>query len=150
MEVTTFKTLEAFTDHIARNCLALLPCLDDSPPVITVGAKKPFALVFASSSEVRITRRHADYRETMSAREQMTLAALAIGSNLGDKVTNIENALQLIEQPLSQVPDLVAENPLDPVLVSIVDTSFLYESTPMYVTEQPSFLNAACLVRSFY
>ena len=32
--------------------------------------------------------------------------------------------------------------------LAVIDTSFLYETAPMYVTEQPSFINCACLVIS--
>jgi dihydroneopterin aldolase / 2-amino-4-hydroxy-6-hydroxymethyldihydropteridine diphosphokinase / dihydropteroate synthase len=30
----------------------------------------------------------------------------------------------------------------------IVDTSFMYENPAMYVSDQPTFINCACLVRS--
>jgi len=32
--------------------------------------------------------------------------------------------------------------------VSVVDTSFMYETAPMYVTDQPRFANCACMVCS--
>lgn len=56
---------------------------------------------------------------------------LALGSNLGDRFGNIERALRTLESQYS---------------VKIIDTSFLYESNPMYVTEQPDFINGACIV----
>jgi dihydroneopterin aldolase / 2-amino-4-hydroxy-6-hydroxymethyldihydropteridine diphosphokinase / dihydropteroate synthase len=54
--------------------------------------------------------------------------AIALGSNLGDAFRNIEHALRLLEDPL-RFSDLV--------FVNVIDTSFLYESKPMYVEDQP-------------
>ena len=62
-----------------------------------------------------------------------TTALIALGSNLGDRALHIERALRLLE----------AEG-----VAAVVDTSFLYETRPAYVTEQPPFLNAACRVRT--
>lgn len=58
------------------------------------------------------------------------MAYLALGSNLGDRKRTIERALDL----------------LDGRGISVVNTSQLYESDPMYVTDQPHFLNAVCCV----
>lgn len=70
-------------------------------------------------------------------------AAIALGSNLGDRFANIEQALRLLEAPthLCDAP-IVGDN----AEVYIVDTSFMYETAPMYVTDQPSFINCACMV----
>lgn len=68
--------------------------------------------------------------------------AIALGSNLGDRFANIETALRLIEQP----NQLLASVAVD--AVSVVDTSFMYETAPMYVTNQPRFANCACLVET--
>jgi dihydroneopterin aldolase / 2-amino-4-hydroxy-6-hydroxymethyldihydropteridine diphosphokinase / dihydropteroate synthase len=68
--------------------------------------------------------------------------AIALGSNLGDRFANIETALRLIEQPDQLLTDVAANT------VSVVDTSFMYETAPMYVTDQPRFANCACLVSS--
>ena len=62
-------------------------------------------------------------------------AVIALGSNLGDRFQNIEVALRLLE-----------ENPQN----AIVDTSFIYETAPMYVADQPAFINGACIVRLSY
>lgn len=59
------------------------------------------------------------------------IAAIALGSNLGDRALNIEKAVQALSE---------AEG------CQLVDTSFLYETDPMYVTDQPRFLNGACRV----
>ena len=35
---------------------------------------------------------------------------------------------------------------VDDAVLEVVATSFLYETAPMYVTDQPAFVNCACLV----
>jgi 2-amino-4-hydroxy-6-hydroxymethyldihydropteridine diphosphokinase len=52
---------------------------------------------------------------------------LAVGSNLGDRYANIRQALD----------DLCS----DATVATVVRTSFLHETAPMYVTDQPPFLN---------
>jgi len=68
-------------------------------------------------------------------------AAIALGSNLGDYFQNIEYALRLLEDP--QAFNVSGDST---EVVNIVDTSFLYETSPMYVEDQPSFVNGACIV----
>ncbi|KAG8750511.1 trifunctional dihydropteroate synthetase [Serendipita sp. 396] len=63
--------------------------------------------------------------------KQRRILALALGSNIGDRVANIEGALSYLESNSD---------------IRIVDTSFLYETRPMYVLDQPKFINGACLV----
>jgi dihydroneopterin aldolase/2-amino-4-hydroxy-6-hydroxymethyldihydropteridine diphosphokinase/dihydropteroate synthase len=70
--------------------------------------------------------------------------AIALGSNLGDRFANIELALRLLENPRALVDAAVLGEDAE---ICIVDTSFLYETVPMYVTDQPYFINCACLVR---
>lgn len=76
----------------------------------------------------------------------VSTVVISIGSNLGDRFANIELALRLLETP-SHVLDHPATG--EDAEVIVIDTSFLYETAPMYVTDQPSFINCACLV-SFY
>ena len=68
-------------------------------------------------------------------------AAIALGSNLGDRFANIEYALRLLEDV-----SLGGEQGHSQDIVTIVNTSFLYETEPMYVLDQPKFVNCACLV----
>jgi dihydroneopterin aldolase/2-amino-4-hydroxy-6-hydroxymethyldihydropteridine diphosphokinase/dihydropteroate synthase len=49
-----------------------------------------------------------------------------VGSNQGNRISAIEGAIEMLELEKLQ----------------ILDSSFLYETLPMYVTEQPLFLNA--------
>ena len=69
-------------------------------------------------------------------------AAIAIGSNLGDRFFNIELALRLFETGGIHFSRLAED-----AFVYVIDTSFMYETVPMYVVDQPKFINCACLVR---
>lgn len=51
---------------------------------------------------------------------------IAIGSNLGDRVSYIRQAIEMVTRDVGPLRR----------------TSFLYETAPQYVTDQPSFLNA--------
>ena len=57
---------------------------------------------------------------------------VAVGSNLGDRYNNIRRSVELLCQKD----------------VSLVQTSFLYETDPMYVLDQPAFLNGAIEVET--
>jgi len=133
---------------------------------------KPHALALADSAEIEITRDLADYsslsmtdatrtrRDSRLARLILNVqpprdeklhfhkVAIAFGSNLGDRFANIEHALRLLESPSKflAVSDDINQKDAE---VAIIDTSFLYETAPMYVADQPSFVNGACLVRAF-
>ena len=68
---------------------------------------------------------------TMTATTTTHLAYLALGSNLGNRAGNIHRALAALKA------------------VGVVEaTSFLYETAPAYVLDQPRFLNAACRLRT--
>jgi 2-amino-4-hydroxy-6-hydroxymethyldihydropteridine diphosphokinase len=54
---------------------------------------------------------------------------LAVGSNLGDRFQNIQKALTLLCSESSRC--------------RLIRTSYLHETAPMYVTDQPAFLNGA-------
>ncbi|KAG6883727.1 hypothetical protein C0993_004294 [Termitomyces sp. T159_Od127] len=78
----------------------------------------------------------------------ISVAALALGSNLGDRFHNIELALRLLEvSKASLSPEDLQQCGAD-VYAEVVDTSFMYETSPMYVTDQPSFINCACLIET--
>jgi dihydroneopterin aldolase/2-amino-4-hydroxy-6-hydroxymethyldihydropteridine diphosphokinase/dihydropteroate synthase len=64
---------------------------------------------------------------------------LAVGSNLGDRFQNIRNALTLLCE--SSENESGSSSTLPPI--RLVRTSFLHETAPMYVTDQPAFLNGA-------
>jgi 7,8-dihydro-6-hydroxymethylpterin-pyrophosphokinase (HPPK) len=61
----------------------------------------------------------------------MHRAMIALGSNIGDRVG-------MIEQACEKMPARA---------ITVKRTSFLYETAPMYVTDQNTFLNGVCEVR---
>lgn len=70
------------------------------------------------------------FNTTSSTPSQVHIAYIALGSNLGDRKRYIEEALQR----------------LDARGIQVINTSQLYESKPMYVSDQPDYLNGACAV----
>ena len=56
---------------------------------------------------------------------------IAIGSNVGDRVEAFNDAIMQLR-----------------LLGEVKSTSFLYQTPPMYVTDQEKFLNAACHLRT--
>lgn len=69
--------------------------------------------------------------EASSAPKKVHKAFIALGSNLGNKVDWIEKACD----------EMVARG------INIKRTSCLWETEPMYVTDQEKFVNGACEVR---
>jgi dihydroneopterin aldolase/2-amino-4-hydroxy-6-hydroxymethyldihydropteridine diphosphokinase/dihydropteroate synthase len=67
--------------------------------------------------------------------QMVTKSYIAIGSNLGNRVQNITDALRR----LSEVNGIGR----------ISSTGFLYESAPMYLEDQPAFLNTCCEIETF-
>ena len=149
---SSFQTLEALTSFVASKTLPLLPVYG-SPPTVLVRIAKPSALVFASRAEVQLRRGIKDFPIATikpQARVQfgdmetsrLHIVTIALGSNLGDTFYNIEHALRLLENPLQVLSHDRGQVPF----VHVIDTSFLYESKPMYVEKQPTFINCACIV----
>ena len=160
-------SLESLASLVAKVTLRHANQQDD---IVTVRAAKPKALVFADAAEVEIVRTSHDYpaptkaqvevsalgspslgldppvgpsafhlqaQDSVSSLSGQHLVAIALGSNLGDRFANIEATVRLLDCQW-EAESLV-----------VVNTSFLYETAPMYVTDQPNFLNCACIVRSF-
>ena len=119
VEKSSFKTVEALVYNICN--VLIHQC---HIPQVTVRVEKPSAITFAQGAGVEMTRS----AETIPRLPVSDLSTtyLAIGSNMGDR-------LGFLNQALSQLQSVGR----------VVDTSFLYESAPMYVTDQPRFLNAA-------
>ncbi|KAF3913444.1 hypothetical protein AA313_de0200518 [Arthrobotrys entomopaga] len=128
VEAASYQTIEALVTGISK-----VLCVDCGVDSATVRAEKPSALALAKSSEVEITR-HSSYFQSLVAPTPNTPANtskdvfIAFGSNLGDKFGLIRDAL--------------AE--LNSRGIKVIRTSSLYESKPMYVEEQDTFLNGVC------
>lgn len=129
---SSYQTVESLVAAVAQIILQKIPSSTISQ--VHVRLSKPSALMFATA-EVSITRSHDDYPLTSSRHPvnsgEKHIAALGLGSNLGDRVAHIEEALKQLEK--------------EPGL-RVLDTSFMYQSKPMYVEDQPDFINCACIV----
>jgi dihydroneopterin aldolase/2-amino-4-hydroxy-6-hydroxymethyldihydropteridine diphosphokinase/dihydropteroate synthase len=125
VENSTFKTVEALVYSVAD--VILNQC---HIPKTTVRIEKPSALGFAKSAGVEITKEYSLSNSCNPPMNEYNLVYIGLGSNIGNRIENIENALDLLEKNGCKVKD----------------TSFLYESKPMYLIDQPMFLNAVCLI----
>lgn len=162
---SSFLTLEALACSVAHTALVHV---GEEHTRATVRAAKPHALrPVAAAAEVEISRTLRDFEQGITEPKtkaspkagKPTLtdllasvmenekpaqyrhrAALALGANLGDRFANIELALRLLETP---------PKGSDISKAAVVDTSFMYETAPMYVTDQPKFINCACMVWMF-
>jgi dihydropteroate synthase/2-amino-4-hydroxy-6-hydroxymethyldihydropteridine diphosphokinase len=96
------------------------------------GALPPRSLqrAFSTKGNTTTTTTTAHHNNDMSHR-----AFIAVGSNLGDRHQNIERALSLLLDPTFDSENYVPSK--------LVRTSFLHNTAPMYVTDQPDFLNGA-------
>jgi dihydroneopterin aldolase/2-amino-4-hydroxy-6-hydroxymethyldihydropteridine diphosphokinase/dihydropteroate synthase len=148
IEASGYKTIEAFGVTVAR--LALEKCHVNK---IAVRVEKPSAILFADCSGIEVVRDRVWLKQMIEAEEKTGqkfihyagklnfskeipagythTAYIAFGSNVGDRVDNINKAFGLLETECSSV---------------VLDTSFLYETPPMYYTEQPAFLNGVCKI----
>lgn len=66
---------------------------------------------------------------------------LAVGANIGDRFQNLMTALAMLEE--TTIKDVGIVSSSSEQLIRLVKTSFLRETEPMYVKDQPSFLNGA-------
>jgi len=93
--------------------------------------EKPSALLLAKSAGIQIVRERNDQDGIVTHPKATShIAFIGLGSNLGNRDKNISAAIQQLSQ-----------------YSEILDTSFLYETPPSFVTDQPLFYNAACKVR---
>ncbi|KAJ2161576.1 trifunctional dihydropteroate synthetase [Coemansia sp. RSA 552] len=158
IEKSSYRTVEALATAVART--AIKQC---KVPKITVRVEKPSALVFAACSAVEITRSVDDFvaapsltssavslqssavasavptpqqagTPVLAAEPGPHSAYIALGTNIGDRLANLHQALVRLDTELAGS--------------HLVETSFLYETAPMYLTDQPLFLNAACLLQT--
>ncbi|KAI8911553.1 Dihydropteroate synthase-like protein, partial [Gorgonomyces haynaldii] len=125
VEQSTFKTVEALALGICN--IMTKQC---HIPKVTVRLEKPSAITFATGAGIEMTRT-APVQPKLPIQDSV-VSYLAIGSNLGDRVKNMHSAIRLLQTKGIQ----------------LLETSFLYESAPMYVTDQPSFLNGALKVKT--
>ncbi|KAI8801277.1 Dihydropteroate synthase-like protein [Cladochytrium replicatum] len=149
VEESKYLTVEAMSTALAKICANITKC------PVTAKTEKPSAIMYAKSAGVEVSRGPSEGVQDIffplalrrrsepgrivgdaasskgTASNEEHIAYIALGSNLGDRLANIESALKKLESGGQ---------------IKVLDTSFLYESAPMYLAEQPLFLNAACKV----
>lgn len=142
VEQSSFLLIEALSSSIAE--VLIKKC---HVRKVSLSVEKPSALLFAKSAGVHITRSQIDYAASMVdpkednfGRRRSIDAALAtgahtafiaLGCNLGDRSKNIAEAIVELERSCD---------------CKVLNTSFLYETPPWGLEDQPAFLNAACKV----
>jgi len=133
VEKTRFITIEALASSIANCCLTSFGI-----EKVNVRVEKPNAITFASASAVEIERDissipklNKKYQSNFLSEKRAPthVAYIALGGNIGEVAKNISKGLKLLSEKCK-----------------ILQTSYLYETSPMYVVDQPNFLNAACKV----
>jgi 2-amino-4-hydroxy-6-hydroxymethyldihydropteridine diphosphokinase len=79
------------------------------------------------------------------------IAYIAVGSNLGDRFGNIQNAMELLESyHLGALVDGQQQQQQQRrrPLIEIRHTSHLHQTAAMYVTDQPAFLNGVIAIET--
>ena len=114
----TFNLIEAAAHKLAVHILALYPAVEN----IKVLIKKPSAPV----------RKPLEYVGAEVER-RWTKAYIGVGSNLGDRHRNIENAIELLGSRTS---------------TKVTAVSQLYETKPVGYTQQGDFINCALEVKT--
>ena len=120
MEKTTFKLIEALAEHLCESILIRFSTVE----TISLEIKKPWApiLLPLDTVSVRMERsRHKVY--------------LSVGSNLGDKNANINDAIDRLRSDDK---------------IRVINTSDLMETKPYGVEEQPDFLNGIIYIKTLY
>ncbi|KAK9475630.1 Dihydropteroate synthase-like protein [Lipomyces japonicus] len=135
IEKSAYLTIEALVSELAR-----LLIVDHGFSNAKVRAEKPRAIAFAACPGVEISRSKRYYSTKPSLLSSSPVASsssshvayLGMGSNLGERARLL----------------VVAVEELEKRQIKVLRTSSMYESAPMYVEDQPKFLNAVCQVQT--
>ena len=126
--------------------------------VVSVGSRcRYFATIVSRGGDGGADELHTLIQKEMIASEEEPISKeykrvyIAVGANMGDRFTNLMNALAMLEEttvqqidPSDQHEDGKEDNGTGgEALIRLIRTSFLRETEPMYVKDQPSFLNGA-------
>ncbi|KAK9471127.1 Dihydropteroate synthase-like protein [Dipodascopsis tothii] len=125
VEPSEYLTIEAMVVALTE-----LVSKQFKPLSVTLSVEKPRAVASAAAAGVRVSRSRRYY--STDARPGEHIAYIGMGSNLGERATLLDAALVELE----------ARG------VHVEATSSMYESAPMYVENQPLFMNAVCKVRT--
>ncbi|TDL27980.1 Dihydropteroate synthase [Rickenella mellea] len=145
MELNVYRTAETIAAELIKKSFELLK---EGTSSVTVELSKPVALLVADTAQITLTRSKFDLEGPSSPYGNppgVSFSAIAIGSNVGDRFKNIETALRVLENPSNESAfDTITKG--NAGLVTVTNTSFMYETSPMYVLGQPNFINCACMV----
>ncbi|WFD18521.1 trifunctional dihydropteroate synthetase [Malassezia caprae] len=129
VEASSFLTIESLATHVAHQLLQA-----HAMEQVRVRIDKPSAIMHAQCSSVQVVRDRAFFALPPAVYTDTAVpVALALGANLGHRAANLHDAVRRL-----------AAHPA----IEVLDTSFLYETAPMYLTEQPRFLNGACKIQT--
>ncbi|OCF73643.1 dihydropteroate synthase [Kwoniella mangroviensis CBS 8886] len=125
---SSYGTIESLI-HSLGSHLFNLPILSTSPSSsLSITIRKPSAIPFAVPS-ITIHRTKSNYPLSTSSSSSSSSADkrifIAVGSNIGDRVDNLQKAINELQNHGCQLKN----------------TSRLYESEPMYVEDQDRFVN---------
>ncbi|EEB05789.1 dihydropteroatesynthase/2-amino-4-hydroxy-6-hydroxymethyldihydropteridinediphosphokinase/dihydroneopterinaldolase [Schizosaccharomyces japonicus yFS275] len=132
VEQTSFLTIEALVLDVAR-----LLCDKVDVDNVRVTAEKPSAITFADASAVSVERSKAYFalEKALSTPQVVDttdrICYVSFGSNVGDRFGMIQAALKRLRSKMT-----------------VLDVSPMFETRPMYVTDQPVFLNGVCKVKT--
>lgn len=107
-------------------------------PAIEIRRTREFFLnekenLVTNASQLKTSRSSNKIKSSLVLNQGEHRVFIAIGTNVGNKLANIHRALTKLKN-----------------FCRIHSTSFLYETPPAYVLDQPSFLNAACEVFFYF
>jgi dihydroneopterin aldolase / 2-amino-4-hydroxy-6-hydroxymethyldihydropteridine diphosphokinase / dihydropteroate synthase len=137
LDASSYFTLEALASELAEIALDSSSSVSQTADSVKVKATKPEALANGKatievfrSTESRPSNHSRS--SSISSTSSPSLIVLSVGSNIPPRFANIERALRMLEENQSDM--------------RILDTSFMYDTAPMYVTDQNRFANCALLV----
>lgn len=120
MKTNTFKLIEAVAENLSLALMAHFSMIED----IMVSIKKPWAPIGLPVDYVGI-----------EIRRKWHIAYVALGSNMGDKLMYLENAVKAIESDVNckliKISDIIVTEPYGPV-------------------EQDEFLNGCMKIKTLY
>ncbi len=134
----TTSNAEDLGSHLAEKAFVLA---DAKYPHNRIGKVVVKLTSFETSNDfwkdvAEISRERSEIGHLNKARQDLVEAQgkhrafIALGANLGDRISNIEEACRILNSRG----------------IKVVKTSCLYETAPMYVVDQDQFINGACEV----
>lgn len=125
VEKSSFQTLEALADGICNLILGSFICGE-----CHILVSKPCAIPFANCAGVELQKSAQTHGNPALASCHVE-AYISVGSNLGNRILNIQNSINEMKK-----------------FAKITNTSFIYQSEPMYLEAQPQFLNACIQIET--